>query len=348
MPFWRILLTALGAQIVLVGGGAPLLGLAGAAERLGPISGGWLDIVNSFALIWLGCCIVGGLLVAVSLEPRPARSILLALAFMGALISGGPVAADAAVGWRDALARPAPGPTIKVLTFNAWDESFSADRAIVAIRDSDADIVALQEPRLVLPLLSQIAKIYPYHTPCEIDCPVIVLSRRPPLEAGLTFLPGATSDQAPYKGFGDVQVAHLTVMAADGRPVTMVTAHLLWAIPPVSYHRQQDVLAGYLAGLPRERLILSGDFNLAPWTFTMRRQDALLRPLHRVTRALPTWPAYLPITNKPNWFPFLPLDHMYLGPGLQVVTVERMGVHSSDHLPVLASVRLRADAPRSR
>ena len=348
MPFWRILLTALGAQIVLVGAGGPLIGLAGGLDHLGPMSGGWLDIVNSFALIWLACCILGGLLVFISLEPRPARTFLLILALVGALISGGPIAADAAVGWRDGHASPAPGPVIKVLTFNAWDDSFSADRAIAAIRESDADIVALQETRAVRPLLGQLAKAYPYRTPCEVDCSVMVLSRHPPLEAGLTHLSGASLGPIAYPGFGDVQVAHLTFRASDGQPVTLATTHLFWAVPPPPYRRQQDVLAKFIAGLPNQRLILSGDFNLAPWTFTMRRQDALLRPLHRVTRALPTWPAYLPVSNKVNWLPFLPLDHMYLGPGLQVARVHRMSVYSSDHRPVLVSVRLRADAPRIR
>ena len=40
MPFWRILLTAFGAQIVLVGAGGPLIGLAGGLDHVGKMSGG--------------------------------------------------------------------------------------------------------------------------------------------------------------------------------------------------------------------------------------------------------------------------------------------------------------------
>lgn len=348
MPFWRILFTAFGAQIVLVGAGAPILGLAGAADQLGPVSSGWPDVLNGFAIIWLACCIFGGLLVRFSIEPRPARTVLVTLSLVGGLLSGGAIAADAAVGWRDALRAPAPGPVIKVLTFNAWDDSFSAKRAIAAIQDADADVVAIQETKAVRPLLGQLANVYPYHTPCDPECPVMVLSKRPPLESGLTFLKGTDLGPAPFEGFGDVQIAHLTFKAQDGRPVTLATTHLFWAVPPTAYRRQQAILARYIAAQATDRLILSGDFNLAPWTFTMRLQDAALKPLHRVTRALPTWPAYLPLVSKPNKLPILPLDHMYLGPGLQVAGVHRMGVYSSDHRPVLVSVRLRADAPSSR
>ena len=348
MAFWRIVLTALGAQLIGLGGVGAFIGLAGAAQDFFLFSPGWFDLANNFIPLWLACVIVGGGFVLAALEPRRARTVLLSAALVSGIVSGVPVATEFTHKWRMAREPRASGPELKLLTFNAWNSSFAAYRGAVAVRDSGADVVALQEVDGLRPFLAALATLYPYQTPCEDGCSVIILSKVRPSAMGKILIPGASLGPIANAGRGDVNLAHMTFPAADGRPITLVTTHLRWPGPPIPYERQQDVLAHFIGGLPKGRLILTGDFNLTPWAFAMRRQDALLAPLNRVTRALPTWPAYFAVSNKVNPFPFLPLDHIYVGPEWQAQRVSRMSVYSSDHLPVLATLRLRTAADGAR
>jgi endonuclease/exonuclease/phosphatase (EEP) superfamily protein YafD len=83
-------------------------------------------------------------------------------------------------------------------------------------------------------------------------------------------------------------------------------------------------------------LIVGGDFNLTPWSFGLRRQDARFG-LVRLTRAMATWPA----GKISHWrlnlpFPLLAIDHLYAGKSWRVVSVTRGPVLGSDHYPIVA------------
>lgn len=341
MPFWRILLTALGTQIVLVGAGAALAGLGGMDGVFNAFRTGWIDTLNNFAPLWLGGCVLGGALVAVALERRLARSVLLTISLLGGAVSGLPVAGELVARARIALAPRATGPSLRIMTFNAFDKSYAPQLAVAEILAVDADVVAVQELRTLRYFLPQLRARYPHQTPCEGDCPVAILAKRAPTTMGLDHLSGAALGPVKELGDGDVEVAHMTFAMEDGAPITVATTHFHWPMPPLPYRRQQEVLARFVAGQPSRRLVLTGDFNLTPWTFGLRRQDASLRPLDRVTRALPTWPADIRRFYIHNPLPFLPIDHIYIGPGLQAQHVARQGRAGSDHLPVLVELRAR-------
>ena len=76
-------------------------------------------------------------------------------------------------------------------------------------------------------------------------------------------------------------------------------------------------LAALAQRYDKERLIIGGDLNLAPWSFRLRRLDARLG-LNRRDRADFTWPARLVGRDWP--IPVLPLDHLYAGPAWTTAT----------------------------
>ena len=90
--------------------------------------------------------------------------------------------------------------------------------------------------------------------------------------------------------------------------------------------------------LPLPRLIVSGDFNSTPWSFSLKRQDRLFG-LERRTRAMATWPAGdFSRMHFAIPFPVLPIDHVYAGEGWRTVEVRRGPMLGSDHYPVIITL----------
>ena len=133
-----------------------------------------------------------------------------------------------------------------------------------------------------------------------------------------------------------------------GNPVhpvkTRLAAHLNCALglepgqPLLGVAQPLAVHLPVVLAQPRRRLIVVGDFNLTPWSFTLKRQDKALR-LRRWTRALASWPAgkFSRIMAAPA--PFLPIDHVYAGSDWRAVRIERGPALGSDHRPVVVTLR---------
>ncbi len=103
-------------------------------------------------------------------------------------------------------------------------------------------------------------------------------------------------------------------------------------------------LAARIQALGDPAAILAGDFNAAPWSFALRRQDAALQNLGlaRLTRALFTWPT--PRFRRfalPSPVPLLPIDHVYAGANWRAVSVTGGPPLGSDHFPVVVTVERR-------
>ena len=97
------------------------------------------------------------------------------------------------------------------------------------------------------------------------------------------------------------------------------------------------MIAELLNRFPKERLILSGDFNSTPWSFSRRHEDAMIG-LERRTRGLFSWPADRGPAGMGLPFALLPIDHVYAGPGWRTVRVERGPLLGSDHYPVIVTL----------
>src|SRR5581483_9516804 len=100
--------------------------------------------------------------------------------------------------------------------------------------------------------------------------------------------------------------------------------------------RQEAQLARGIARFPRERTIVSGDFNSAPWSFSRRRWDKAFG-LTRRERAIFSWPAGKVTAHRYREpIPILPIDHIYAGDRWATVSVSRGPRLGSDHYPLIA------------
>lgn len=123
----------------------------------------------------------------------------------------------------------------------------------------------------------------------------------------------------------------------EGQPTEIFTTHLLRPFGPQQRRQRRD-LQSVVAARPTARMILTGDFNETPWSASLRGQDVSLGLIRR-DRAIPTYPAQLFGRAWP--LPFLPIDHIYAGPGWATVKVERGPWLGSDHYPLIVTLAPR-------
>jgi endonuclease/exonuclease/phosphatase (EEP) superfamily protein YafD len=327
VKLWRIICIATAAEASAASAALGLLGLLGAFN-------GWLDVINQFAPIWLLVGLVG-VLGAQVLEPsdRVRRGVLI-LSGVGAAIGLLQVGPDMLASIGQALRHEAKPPILKVVTFNVWSENFDPERTIQVILAAHPDVVAVQEG--MGPFRSADAALLqalPYRISCPAGTDLAFYSRTAPTAGACTRAqPGGPP---PATGYGPIWIR---VRARDGREVTLATTHLVWPFPPENRLAQLTDDIAVLRQLEPANLILVGDFNSSPWTFTTRRQDALLRPLTRRSHGIATWPARITRLRMTIPTPFLAIDQVYAGPGLRSVHVGRLPVAGSDHYGLVASV----------
>ena len=304
--------------------GGALLGLAGLAGWLS----GWPDIFAAFAPIWLAVSLLGAALAWPALGREMRRPALIAAA-VGILANAALIAPE--------YLRPTPtsspvglGPPLTVLTFNVWDDNRQADATVDAIVRANADVVVLQEYfGLSADAQKRLFDAYPNRAGCPPGCDLVMLSKRPWLVGGPT-----TANRDP----DDVAIWGETT-APDGRPVDVMTLHYRWPLPPGSQARQRAVVANIVAGLPRANLIVAGDFNLAPWTAALKRQDAAFAPMTRREKALFSWPArFARFGRVLPPIAILPIDHLYAGAAWKTLSVRRLPRAGSDHYGVLVTL----------
>ena len=311
------------AWLGLLAGGASMLdGLLGLGGALSP----WLDIANNLAPILA----TAGLLALLAAPLRRATRLAgLAMGLTGLLLAAWRMAPE----WRrpepPAAAATAPGQ-IKVIQFNAWERNPQLPQAVDWLMAQHPDVVVLEETG---PLLRDLILartgwrgVMGYSTTTMIITPPPYLEmNRPQVDPAskLTFV-------------------NATYASASGR-YDVVGVHLDWPGPRQA--RQRAALRQVLAALPRERTILAGDFNSTPWSLALRADDRGFGLIRR-DRAAWSWPAAIVRPWRSPWpFPFMPLDHVYAGPGWATVSVTRGPRLGSDHYPlvvILAPVATRS------
>jgi endonuclease/exonuclease/phosphatase (EEP) superfamily protein YafD len=288
--------------------------LACAAGLVGAVWG-WADVLNNFLPVWLCEAWIGGLLARYLLPPGWFRAWAVIAAAFAVVVAGVPIALEASAAARETSNGPA---TLTLLTFNRWWDTTEPALQEAMIRKADADLVTLQEADGLGAVGTRLLDLYPFQATCG-HCNTVILSKRPLL---------SRPPESAYRGTGWGSFLWARTTAPDGRPVVIATHHLFWPIPPRIQRIQRGHIADGLAPLPKDALILAGDFNLAPWTFGMRAWEKALAPLTRRTHGLLTFPATWPA-------PFLALDQVFAGPGWRTVSVERLPYAGSDHYPVL-------------
>jgi endonuclease/exonuclease/phosphatase (EEP) superfamily protein YafD len=318
----RLLQTIARATVAELCLGGALLGVASLAGWLSS----WLDVAASLAPVWLAVSVLGAALAWPVLERGERRAALIA-GLIGVALNGALIVPE----FLHAPSPPAPdpGPPLKLLTFNVWDDNRHGDVTTAAILRTGADVVALQEFfGLSSNNLNTLRAAYPYVAGCPAGCDLIMLSKRPWLVGGEHT---AMTDLRNLAIWGETT-------APDGAPVWVLTTHYVWPAPPAEQAGQRATLAQIVQGLDKSDLVVAGDFNLAPWTAALHRQDQAFAPLSRRTRAVFTWPATIARLDRPALMPILPIDQLYAGPDWSTVAVQRLPRAGSDHYGILVTL----------
>ncbi|WP_254878654.1 endonuclease/exonuclease/phosphatase family protein [Streptomyces sp. NA04227] len=303
-------------------------------------------------------------------------SALASLAAAASLLA--PLASPATAATRAATARTAtntsdgtpPSPVreqsaawdsvpLRVATYNIHagagaDSVFDVDRQEAALRALDADVIGLQEVDVHWGARSQwrdlatelaerlgmhvyFAPIYSFDPPSEgaprREYGPAVLSRYRFTETvnhDITRL--STQDPnpvpAPAPGFPEV------VVRVRGLPVHIYSTHLDYRPDPAVRTAQVADTRRILAEdcdrhgrCPRQ--ILLGDFNAEPGAAELA---PLWQELTDADPAAPTFPAAAPVKR---------IDYVTVGEGVRVLNSEVVNTLASDHLPIVADLRLR-------
>jgi endonuclease/exonuclease/phosphatase (EEP) superfamily protein YafD len=312
--------------------GLSFVALIGAAGANGGRFSDWLDVLAHFTPIWLALAIAAALLTL----PTPKSGARTTTRWMSGLAAGLAILLMAPELW---AARPKPAPKalgarLKLIQLNSWSgRNTDIEGTLDWLDAQKADVIVLEEVKK--PLREAILRRGGYHVTCEWSslCGVTILSRVEPIATGTPNLPG-------HK----FPVARAT-FAAPGGPFTVIGAHYTWPIPPGHQQQQGERLSALIAHFQSDRLIVTGDFNSTPWSFTRRREDRMF-DLERRTRALFSWPRVMSRGRIVVPFPFLPIDHVYAGQAWRTVSIARGPKLGSDHYPVIAVLALSSSASK--
>jgi endonuclease/exonuclease/phosphatase (EEP) superfamily protein YafD len=117
--------------------------------------------------------------------------------------------------------------------------------------------------------------------------------------------------------------------------LTVASVHLFLPFP-YGQHRQVTHLSEALKKL-KKPLLIAGDFNAAPWSYTVKRVEALTqtRVVAGLMRTIPT---------RTQYKPYLPLaiDNVLVSPAIHVTQITTATHMGSDHWPVLVHAEYHA------
>ena len=322
MRFLRALIAGLWTLALLT------LGLSAAAAALLAQGGRMyprLDVLSHFAPFWLAAGVVSAAM-ALPFGPMVKKLALMAPGLVGALAATALMAPEYLRKAGPPAPAGAPGQ-IKLIQFNTWGRNTDVARTADWIVGEDPDVVVVEEARPAIrdAILARRA----YHVTCA-RCSVMIFSRARPV-----------ANDAPKQPEGGLRVpiARATFKTPQGA-FTVLGVHYTWPTGGDIQQRQGARLADLLRRFDKRRLILAGDFNSTPWSFSRRREDAMFG-MERRTRALFSWPAgEFSRRRILSGLPWLPIDHIYAGSAWRTVSVERGPKLGSDHYPVVARLAL--------
>jgi vancomycin resistance protein VanJ len=258
-------------------------------------------------------------------------------------------------------AQPEPGVRLRALTFNVWGGNRSIDQAIAWVKDSDADIVMLQEitPRFAENALSPLFDLYPYLSSQEDD-----LRWRGAPNANVTFsrYPILSSEEINLEVPGTAN-PHRLVIDVEGQPVAVYNVHLAWPggnprFNPVDWadNFYTRMIIGYNDSLRNQQIaalldylkaetlpyIVAGDFNTSDQSPTYNRLAAQMRDSFKESgRGLGgSWPVSS-ARGLPSFIPpLIRIDYIWHSDAFQAVEAYQAPPLGSDHLGLVATLNL--------
>ena len=308
------------ARLVLVPAAACLVAaLAATGGRASPM----LDLLREALPLWLGGSVLTLILalpMVASSRTRRAGAWAAGLALGGGLISGALMAPEYLRPIPVMSAPPSGSTPIVLIQWNAWAQNRDPEGAAAWLAARSPDVITLEDARA--PIREALIR-RGYHLTSGIS-DTVIFSKAPPVRSSVV-VPPALWPHLP--GF-----ARATFMTPNG-PFTVVAVHL--KRPYLADTRPAiAALSVLLDGYDRGRVIVTGDFNLAPWTSGLEAADARLGLVRR-DRALASWPA----RSWPS--PLLPIDHVYAGSRLASDTPKRARAVGSSHFAVITRLALK-------
>lgn len=281
------------------------------------------DILTHFAPFWLaGALVVVGY--GLLLAPKALRTVFLVVGGVGVIASGALIAPELIRPMSPRAPESAPNQ-IKLVQFNVWGRNADLEETAQWIVDQDADIVVIEEASRTV--RDAVLRRRAYHVVCG-HCQVMIFSKLKPVDSGAPASPA---------GLPRPPIARGTYRNAGGEFIVL-GAHYTWPTQGSMQQQQGKRLAWVLDHYPKEAMILTGDFNSTPWSYSRRREDQMFG-LERRTKALFSWPAGEVSRQRIKVpFPFLPIDHVYAGKSWRTVSVERGPALGSDHFPVIVTL----------
>lgn len=284
-----------------------------------------LDVLTHFAPIWLAAGVLA--LLFCGIAPKGLLRLATMLSGVVGIVASGALMLPE---YRRPVSRAsADAPhQLKLIQFNNKQGHTRVKPATDWILSQKADVVVLEEASRGL---VKALKGAGYHSACG-DCDVVILSRAKPIHTNVPKIQHADRAWAP--------TARATFAPRDGG-YTVVGTHTSWPTFGDFQQRQGRRLARVLAELPQDRLILAGDFNSTPWSFSRRAEDDLFG-LERRTQGLFSWPApdFALKRQVKLPLPVLAIDQVYAGRDWKTVSVTRGPPLGSDHYPVLVVLAL--------
>jgi endonuclease/exonuclease/phosphatase (EEP) superfamily protein YafD len=315
----RSFLGGLGLLLVTVCTALALLAQGGRVNAL-------LDAITHIAPFLLAGTVAGALLTL--LLAGRARTAGLVLGLVGAALAVSLIVPEYRRDAGPTTARGASGE-IKVIQVNAWRGNRDVDRIARWLKAENPDFAIVEEATPAL--RDQILLLTGWST-AGAESNTIIFSRQP-------FLVMKRPRLGPRSKLTFVNATYDN----PSGPIEVVVTHLPRPNDP-DYLAAAAALRIMLPQRPRDRMILAGDFNSTPWSFQRRSDDEHLG-LTRRDRAMASWPAgHAAQWPWPAPFPFLPIDHIYAGPGWATTSVTRGPRLGSDHYPLI--VTLAPVAPR--
>ncbi|SFZ81319.1 Uncharacterized conserved protein YafD, endonuclease/exonuclease/phosphatase (EEP) superfamily [Devosia enhydra] len=327
----RLLSLAVGLGAIAIAGLA-LLALLGFASPV-------LDLLNHLQLLLFGGAIVTTA-IAILLLPRTLwRRIAITCGTVGFVASSLVVLPEMISGLAPKDALPDHGRrVVRLMTHNLFGLNYDMELVTSVIAAENPDIIALQEyfggqASELHPLISG---RYPYYARCKGGkrANIGLYSRFP-------FTESMSAGACPEDAYGTQRTANIIAdfTLEDGQRFAVVTTHLDWPVPIERQRSELRELSEAIAAI-EEPLILVGDFNSTPWSYTLRGFEAEAG-LTRHTRNLVTFPmVWYYLGDWRPLVPILPLDHAMTRGTIRVHAVRAGARTGSDHLPVIIDFSL--------
>lgn len=289
-----------------------------------------LDLLNHLQLLWFFGTLVA---LVLGLLVRSWRWTLV-LGVLGFAASAWTFVPE----WLSSLpSRPtANGTVLRLMTHNVFGLNYDMQRVAQVIASENPDIVALQEYFPEQQALDGLLKpTYPYAVRCQGGKRANL-----GLYSKIPFDKEMSEKDCPDNALSGQRTAHIIAgfTLSDGAHFSVMTTHMDWPFP-IERQRQELAAAARDANNVDGPLIVVGDFNSTPWSYAMKRFEAMTG-LRRETRNLITFPELFTVPPRisrdgiVHTTPFLPLDQVFER-GIVVTELHRGPQTGSDHLPVV-------------